>query len=196
VFKYLASNCKEIIPWERILIFWSDERCVSPESEESNYRMAREYLLDYVPVPSGNIFRIMGEKYPDSESNRYSETVRKFVPANSGIPQFDLIMLGLGDDGHTASIFPGKQMIAESEKLFAETENPYTKQKRITANYTIINQASTIVFLVTGNAKAEILAKVIEKKEGWNHFPASYVNPVKGEIIWLLDIQAASELKV
>jgi 6-phosphogluconolactonase len=194
VFSYLASNYKDKIPWGKILILWGDERCVPPESDESNYKMARESLLDQVPIPSKNIFKIMGEKEPIGESWRYSEVVRQHVLSNSVIPQFDLIMLGLGEDGHTASIYPGDINILNNEKLFDIAENPYTKQKRISATFKIINQASSIIFLVTGKSKAEMLARIIEKKEGWEKLPASMVNPVNGEIIWLLDTQSASGL--
>ncbi|HSL85377.1 MAG TPA: 6-phosphogluconolactonase, partial [Bacteroidales bacterium] len=106
IFQYLAVNFRETIAWKRVLVFWSDERCVSPDSPESNFRMTRENLLDHIPIPSDNIIRIMGEADPLGEAERYAETVRKFVPSFNGIPRFDLMMLGVGMDGHTASIFP------------------------------------------------------------------------------------------
>ena len=195
VFIYLASNFKDTISWNKILIFWGDERCVEPENDESNYKMAKENLLDHIPIPEKNIFRITGENEPIKESVRYFETVKKYVPVIDEVPQFDLIMLGLGDDGHTASIFPNNPVLYKSNKLFEATENPYTKQKRITATFKLINHASNVVFFVTGKSKSEMISRILERKKGWEELPASMVRPVDGELIWLLDEGAAMELK-
>lgn len=194
VFEYIALHFKTMIDWHKVLVFWSDERCVDPESDESNYRMARESLLDMVPIPANNIFRIHGEADPYTEAGRYSEIIRQNMPVKDNIPQFDLMMLGLGDDGHTASIFPGNQHLFKSDKLCEVAINPYSKQKRITVTGKIINHARTIVFLVTGESKAEMVARIIEKKEDWDKLPASLVNPTDGELIWLLDEKAANKL--
>jgi 6-phosphogluconolactonase len=194
VFEYIALNFKDRIDWQKVRIFWSDERCVDPESKESNYRMAKESLLDMVPIPAKNIFRIHGEADPTSEAERYSEVIRKNVPLFGTIPQFDLMMLGLGDDGHTVSIFPGNLHLFDSTKLCEVAVNPYSKQKRISITGRIINAAKTVVFLVTGEAKAEMVDRIIEKKDGWEKLPASMVNPINGNLLWLLDRQAASKL--
>lgn len=196
VFEYMALNFKDQINWRKAQIFWSDERCVGPENEESNFRMAKECLLDRVPVPAINVFRILGEAVPSEEAERYSESIRQQLFNQNNIPQFDLMMLGLGDDGHTVSIFPGNLHLFESDRLCEVAVNPYTKQKRITVTGQIINQAKTVIFLVTGEPKAEMVARIIEKKEGWDKFPASMVNPVKGNLFWLLDEQAANKLSV
>ncbi len=194
VFRYLAANFTDSIPWGKILIFWGDERCVEPENEESNFRMANESLLELVPIPRKNIFRIMGENEPSNESDRYSEIVKQHVRSIEGIPQFDLIMLGLGDDGHTASIFPGNQNLFKSNKLFEVGENPYSHQKRITATFKLINHASAVAFLVTGKSKAEMVSSIIERKIEREELPASMVQPIGGEVIWFLDDLAAEEL--
>ena len=194
VFEYMALHFKNQIDWQKVQVFWSDERCVDPESEESNYRMAKESLLDMVPIPANNIFRIYGEADPTSEAERYSEIIRKHVPSQNNIPQFDLMMLGLGDDGHTVSIFPGSLHIFASNKLCEVALNPYTKQKRITVTGRIVNQSRTVVFLVTGEAKAEMAATIIGKKQGWEKLPASLVNPTTGELLWLIDEPAANKL--
>jgi len=194
VFEYIALHFKQKIDWQKVQVFWSDERCVDPESEESNYRMAKESLLDKVPIPAKNIFRIHGEADPSPEADRYSEIIRKHVPDQNNIPRFDMMMLGLGDDGHTVSIFPGSLNLFNSDKLCELAENPYSKQKRITVTGKIINHARIAVFLVTGESKAEIVSRIIEKKEGYEQFPASMVNPQEGELIWLLDGQAADKL--
>ena len=114
--------------------------------------------------------------------------------AQHNIPQFDLMMLGLGDDGHTVSIFPGNLHLFSSSKLCEVAVNPYSKQKRITVTGQVINQAKTVIFLVTGESKSEMVARIIEKKEGWNQLPATQVNPKEGELLWLLDEQAANKL--
>jgi 6-phosphogluconolactonase len=194
VFEYMALNFKVQIDWQKVQVFWSDERCVDPENEESNYRMAKECLLDLVPIPQDNIFRIFGEADPSEEAERYSEVIMKNIPLFGSIPQFDLIMLGLGDDGHTASIFPGNLHLFDSYKLCVVAVNPYSKQKRITITGRIINAAENVIFLVTGAAKAETVARIIEQKVGWNKLPASKVDPIDGNLFWLLDRQAASKL--
>jgi len=194
VFEYIALHFKNQIDWLKVKVFWSDERCVDPESEESNYRMAEESLLDKVPIPVNNIFRIYGEANPSLEAERYSEIIRQYVHSKNNIPQFDLMMLGLGDDGHTASIFPGSLHLFESNKLCEVAVNPYSKQKRITVTGQVINQAKTIVFLVTGESKAEMVARIIEKKDEYDKLPAAMVHSENGELIWLLDEQAASKL--
>lgn len=194
VFEYIALNYKTQIDWHKVLVFWSDERCVDPKSEESNYRMAKESLLDKVPIPAINIFRIHGESDPYAEAERYSEIIRQHVSKLNHIPEFDLMMLGLGDDGHTVSIFPGSLHLFKSDKLCEVAVSPYSKQKRITVTGQIINQAKTIVFLVTGDPKAEMVARIIEKQENRDKLPAAMVKPGKGELIWLLDAQAANKL--
>lgn len=194
VFEFLGKNYKHNIDWSRILVFWGDERCVSPENIESNYRMANESLLNQVDIPEKNIFRIKGESEPMYEAERYSGMVKKHFENNTSAG-FDLIMLGLGDDGHTASIFPGNSSILKSTKLFEVAVNPHTNQLRISATLKLINQSSAIVFIVTGKSKAEMTTSIINKKEGWDKFPASMVNNENGELIWLLDKESASLLQ-
>ena len=156
--------------------------------------MAKDSFLDYLPIPANNIFRIRGEDNPSVEAGRYDEIVRQFVPSFQNIPQFDFIMLGLGEDGHTASIFPGDLHLFISDRLFEVAVNPQTKQKRITVTGKMINHARNILFLVTGESKAEMVARIIKKREGWEKLPASLVHPEKGELLWLLDEKAAAKL--
>lgn len=196
VFEYIALHFKEHIKWQKVQVFWSDERCVDPESDESNYRMARESLLDLVPIPAENIFRIYGEADPLKEAKRYSEIICQNVTFKNTIPQFDLIMLGLGEDGHTVSIFPGNLNLFKGKNTCEVAVNPYSKQKRITITGHVINQAKMIVFLVTGESKAEMVACIIEKKDGYENLPASLVHPENGELFWLLDEHAAKKLEL
>ena len=195
VFQQLALKFRNQIDWKKVKFFWGDERCVAPESDESNYKMAKESLFDYVPIPAGQIFRIRGEENPISESYRYAEEVTKHVYIQDNIPQFDFVMLGLGEDGHTASIFPGKLDLFKTDKLFEVAEHPVSQQKRISATGSLINHARTVVFLVTGESKSSMISKIIGQKRDWEKFPASMVNPGKGELIWLLDEKAGSRIK-
>ena len=193
VFQYLALNYSNQIAWEKIHIFWGDERCVAPENEESNYHMAKESLLGQVPIPAKNIFRIKGEANPSYEAERYAKVVYQHVSSQNNIPQFDFMMLGLGNDGHTASIFPGNLHLFSSDKLFEVAEHPQTKQKRITATGKLINQALTVAFLASGESKSTMVSTVLDRKEEWEKLPASLVHPENGELFWLLDDKAASK---
>jgi 6-phosphogluconolactonase len=195
IFKILSSDYKENINWSKIHIFWGDERCVDPEDNESNYKMTRENLLNHISIPETNIFRIHGENKPELESKRYSEIVKNNVRIVNGIPQFDLIMLGLGEDGHTASIFPNQTHLFDSDMIFEATQNPYNKQYRVTATGKIINHAAMVVFLVTGSAKAEMVESIINKKQEAINLPASMVKPLSNKVSWFLDKNAAIKIK-
>ncbi|MFZ0472087.1 MAG: 6-phosphogluconolactonase, partial [Bacteroidales bacterium] len=155
IFRYLAENYAERVGWEKLLVFWGDERCVAPESSNSNYRMAYESLLQNVPIPDANIFRIKGEDDPATEARQYSELVSENVAEFEDTPQFDLMLLGLGSDGHTASIFPDNTKLFNSSRLFEVAVKPGTGEKRITATGRLINNSSKICFIVTGREKAK-----------------------------------------
>ena len=195
IFQYLAANVKDTVDWKKLLIFWGDERCVAPDHKDSNFKMASESLLNHVAIPKENIFRIKGEDKPSDEANRYSEVIKKQVRSHEGNPRFDLILLGLGTDGHTASIFPGSEHLFEHDELCAEVQHPETLQTRITITGKVINHAQNVVFLVTGESKADKVAAIIEHQEGWKQFPASKVLPDNGKLTWFLDDAAASNLK-
>jgi 6-phosphogluconolactonase len=194
LFEYLSAHYRDRIDWTRLLVFWGDERCVPPESAESNYRMAREFLLDRVPIPRSQIFRIYGEADPVGEARRYEALVRDRVKDQENeLPVMDLILLGLGEDGHTASIFPDQIGLFDSEKLFDTAVNPYSGQIRITATGKLINHARTVVFLAMGKTKAEMVSRILDPKEDNQRLPASRVQPLHGELIWLLDADAAGK---
>lgn len=195
LFSFIAKNFREQIEWPRVKVFWGDERCVGPDHQESNFRMAKENMLDFIPLKANRIFRINGEADPFTEALRYDKLVRENVPAAAHVPCFDLIMLGLGEDGHTASVFPENMEILPGKRLYEATINPYTGQRRITATLEMINNARLPVFIVTGKHKAEMVARIIGKKAGWDKLPAAFVQPVCGELLWLLDTEAASGLK-
>jgi 6-phosphogluconolactonase len=195
IYRYLSDFYAERISWEKLLVFWGDERCVPPEERESNYRMAYESLLQNVPIPDVNVFRIRGENDPAAEAKQYSDLVSSVVPFFNGIPQFDLMLLGLGDDGHTASIFPDRPDLLTTQQLFDVAVKPGTLQKRITATGRLINNSSRIYFIVTGRKKAPLVAEIIEAKGGSERYPAARINPGSGQIVWLLDSEAAALLK-
>lgn len=196
IFRYLSENYAERISWEKLLVFWVDERCVSPDDDESNYRMAFESLLQNVPIPDANIFRIRGEDDPVAEARQYSELVTSMVPEYRGIPQFDLMLLGLGSDGHIASIFPDRPDLFTTGQLFEVAARPDKKQKRITATGRLINNSSKIYYIVTGKGKASIVSAIVEGKSGSELYPASRIMPGSGHLVWMLDNEAASMLKV
>jgi len=196
LFSVLAANYRDRLPWDKVFIFWSDERHVPPESSESNYRMAYESLLSKVPVPQTNIFRIPAEN-PDARqvAAEYGETVRRFFQAPQGaFPQFDLILLGMGPDGHTASLFPGSSAVHEKERLVVSTWVEKLKTDRITFTAPLINRAKVVMFLIAGADKSEALREVLEGNQPAERYPSRLIHPADGRLIWLADQAAAATL--
>jgi 6-phosphogluconolactonase len=195
LFEVIALKYASDIPWDRIHVWWGDERCVAPESEESNYRLAIDRLLSWVKIPGGNIHRIRGEENPEKESLRYGEEIVELVPKRDGWPVFDLIILGVGNDGHTASIFPDCIELFESDKICAVTEHTITGQKRITMTGKVLNNAERIFFLVTGKNKAPRISEIMNDDHSAQLLPAYYIVPENGELTWYIDQDAASLIK-
>ncbi len=192
IFKYLSIHYKELVNWNKIKFFWVDERCVPPGDKESNYKMTCESLFENLNISKDNIYRIYGEADPKSESKRYSNILSKNVAPENNFPRFDVVLLGLGEDGHTASIFPDKLDLFETQEFCMVAVHPESGQKRITLTGKVINNAKNVLFIITGNNKAKIAAEVIEKKN--KILPASFIHPVKGSLKWLLDSEAAKFL--
>ncbi|MFH1196589.1 MAG: 6-phosphogluconolactonase [bacterium] len=192
IFNYLAENFKTKIDWNKIKFFWVDERCVTPDDTESNYGMTKKYFFDKIDIPGQNIFRIRGEDEPLQESERYSKIILENVSFKNKFPQFDLIVLGIGEDGHTASIFPGRLDLFDSNDICDTTEHPQTGQKRITLNGKVINNAKKVVFLVTGKSKKAINDIVLNRKDGFEKLPVAFICPIDGELIWMLDAEAVT----
>ena len=195
IFDFLSLNYNTKIDWNRINFFWGDERCVPPDNIESNYLMTEEHLFSKINIDRKNIFRIKGENDPETEADRYAETILNTVPRIGRFPVFDIVALGLGEDGHTASIFPMIMKLLASENICEVAVHPVTKQKRITMTGKVLNNAKKVIFFVTGKNKSEIIDNVLNRKNDYEKYPASHVNPVNGELIWLLDKNAASGLK-
>lgn len=194
IFRHLAEGYADKINWDKVRIFWGDERCVPIEDSESNHKMAYDTLLKNLSIPKENIFRIRGESDPVLEAKRYGELIKDNIAHENGIPIFDLIILGLGEDGHIASIFPDQLDLFYSNKFYEKAKDPKSSQDRITITGKIINHARHVVFLVTGQHKADIVSEIIEKKDTANIFPASLVSPFNGELIWMIDTAAAQLL--
>ncbi len=191
VFDELVNHYKDRIPWERVQFFWGDERCVPPEDEQSNYRMTSLHLLEPLEIALSQIHRIRGEEPPAEEAVYYDALLRSNLPSEGGIPKFDLVILGMGDDGHTASIFPHQIELWHSPRLCEVALHPETGQQRISLTGGIINNADEVVFLVTGNSKAEKFREISRQEEGYTSYPAALVNPISGKLSWFLDRQAA-----
>ncbi len=194
LFKLLAKKHQGTIPWERIHFWWGDERCVDPDNKESNFRMANKNLFLKIPIPSKNIHRIYGENNPRDEAKRYSDEIFNHLNNIDDIPVFDLILLGLGDDGHTASIFPGHLELFQSEKLCEVSAHPGSGQKRITLTGKVINNARNIFFMVTGEGKAKRVSEIMNNEEVARKHPAYHVEPRNGSLIWFIDEAAASQI--
>lgn len=188
---------RDAIDWGRVHVAWGDERCVPPDDEQSNYRMAREALLDHVPIPPEQIHRMPAElPDPGAAAGAYEATLRRLFDLPPGaLPRFDLIHLGLGTEGHTASLFPGSPALAERERLvaapFVEKLNTY----RITLTPSAINAAREVQFLVAGAEKAATVRRVLRAPRDPSELPAQIVTPAEGRLVWLLDAAAAAELE-
>lgn len=181
---------REQIPWSKIHFFWSDERHVPPDHPDSNYHMADNVMLSRVPVTQNNIHRVHAEN-PDAAqaAQHYEEEIRAVTGEH--LPRLDLILLGLGADGHTASIFPDSEVLHETERLVTAPWVEKLNTHRITMTLPLLNNAASVVFLVSGSEKAEIVKEVLE---GPKRYPAQAVSPTNGELLWLLDKDAASKL--
>jgi 6-phosphogluconolactonase len=196
LFNLLATNALTVLPWERMFFFWGDERHVPPTDPDSNYRMAQETMLSKVPVPPGNVFRMAAEN-PDAEAvaEDYEKTLWKFFELEPGqIPVFDLILLGMGPDGHTASLFPGTAGLQEKSRLVIANWVEKMKTSRLTFTLPVLNAARCVAFLVSGTDKAAVLRTVLEEDVPGEQYPAKLVRPTDGKLIWLVDRAAASEL--
>lgn len=192
LYEILAGKYRDKTNWERIHFWWGDERCVDPSSLESNFRMASERMLSHVPVPPDHIHRIRGEAPPEEENLRYRSEMESLIPHSGGFPVFDLILLGMGDDGHIASIFPGNLSLLKCEAPCEVAEHPLTGQKRITLTGKTINNARRIFILVTGTAKSQRIAEIMDNKKSAQKLPAYFIDPVNGLLIWYLDVDAAA----
>jgi 6-phosphogluconolactonase len=197
-FGYLAKNeIRDKIKWNNLHFYWGDERCVPPEHPESNYGMAKKTLLDTINIKASQIHRIRGELDPAEALKEYDQTIRSNIPSSSDdVPRFDWIFLGLGNDGHTASIFPNSKIRKHGSTICAVATQPKTGQRRITLQMKVINNARRVSFLVTGKSKAKVVAKVLGDAANYDSYPATRINLKDGILEWYLDEAAASHLNL
>ena len=198
VYRLLADDpYMDFTGWQ---IFWSDERCVPPTSPESNYAMAKAALLDRLARPPALVFRMAGEGDPDAAAISYERAVRELVPPNPAVvtgqtPRFDLVLLGMGADGHTASLFPGTAALDEQERLVVANHVPQLATTRLTFTYPLINAARRVLILVSGEAKAAALRNVLAGSQDEHRFPVQGVQLRRGNLTWLVDQAAYSQVK-
>ncbi len=193
LFRLLAASYRDAIRWDLTHIFWADERCVPGDHAESNFGAANSDLLSRISIPAGNIHRIPGELAPEAAAAEYERDLLAHF-GRDGIPQFDLILLGMGGDGHIASLFPNAETLSVTDRLAVPAYSAAAGDWRVTLTYPVLDNALLLVVLVTGPAKAGIVTEVLGKGKR-EAYPAGAISPRNGRIVWLLDSAAASGLK-
>lgn len=191
LFRHLGASYRKKIAWDRVHLFWSDERCVPRDHEQSNFRLAYDELISRIWIPGENVHRIKGELRPLEAARYYEAEMKKHF--GEDLPVFDLILLGVGPDGHTASLFPGSGILRETQRLALPVFSDTALHWRVTLTLPVLNSAKQVIFLISGRAKAGIVSSLIGLKEH-KGYPAAMVNPAAGSITWLLDRAAAAEL--
>jgi len=183
----------EAMPWNRTFVFFGDERCVPPDHPQSNYRMARETLLDHVPIPPDHVFPVIDTGDGDAAALAYARTLAEVFGLRRGeLPRFDVILLGLGVDGHTGSLFPGSPVLKEGFRpVVAVHAAAAAIPVRITLTYPVLNNAANVIFLVAGAEKAKVVRAVVKERA---LLPAGLVSPSNGHLVWMLDRPAATLL--
>jgi 6-phosphogluconolactonase len=188
------------VDWSRVHLFWGDERCVPPDDPASNYRLTREALLDHVPIPDADVHRIRAEDAPARAAASYERELRHAFATPAGRPsltvgrRFDLVLLGMGENGHTASLFPGLGAVREKERWVVGEYVPEMSQWRVTLTPPLLNAARRVAFLVVGAGKAPMLQRVLEGPSEPEALPAQAIVPVDGTLDWLVDTEAAARL--
>jgi 6-phosphogluconolactonase len=189
-----APPLKDQAPWDRVHVFWGDERCVPLTDPRSNARMAKAAWLDHVPIPPDQIHPLDCSQGPAAAARQYEAELRKFFAG--GPPRLDLVLLGLGDDGHTASLFPGTPALVEKQRWAAAVYLDEPNLHRITLTAPLINQAAVVAFLVAGKSKAGVFQEVLHGPRDPGRLPAQLIQPQNGELLWLTDLAAAARLTV
>ena len=187
------------LDWNKVEFFWGDERVVAPDDKTSNFRMAREAMLDKLKIPAAHIHRIRAEGSDlEAAARSYEEEIERVLGQVAGVgrrpPHFNLFLLGMGPDGHTASIFPGTEALEETERWVIPVDVPSLGVKRITMTPPLINSAHFIIFMVTGGSKADVVADVLQGPRDTRRCPAQLIHPLTGEVIWFADRDASAKL--
>lgn len=195
LYRLLAKEpYRDQVDWVKTFVFWGDERCVPPDNRGSNYRQAMDILLSHVPIPDENFQRIKGELEPAEASKDYARILKNFASPPFDWPRFDLILLGMGEDGHTASLFPRSKVESVSPTLAVTANYQGRPVNRVTLTSVVFNSARQIVFLLAGESKSAMLTRVIKGEYHPEHLPAQRIRPTDGEIIWLVDEAAGSKI--
>jgi 6-phosphogluconolactonase len=195
-FQLLASEFHDQVSWSQVHIFWGDERCVPAGDPESSYGQARDLLLGHVPLPGTNVHRMEGELPPEEAARQYSLVLRTFASPPLDWPRFDLVFLGMGEDGHTASLFPGSPIDVAEPVVPVTGQYQDRPARRVTLTPSVFNSARTVVFMAAGEKKAATLAEVLSDRYKPERYPAQRIDPKDGKLIWLVDEDAASKLPV
>lgn len=194
LFQLLATNYRDQVDWSNIHVFWGDERCVPPDDPGSSYGQAKESLLNHVAILANHIHRAKGELDPVSAALEYAQTLKLFAENNLEFPHFDLVFLGMGEDGHTASLFPGSP-VDVTETVIPVTANYQDRPaNRVSLTQLVFNQARMVVFMATGKKKANTLAEVLSDRYNPELYPAQRIDPKNGQLIWLVDEGASGKL--
>jgi 6-phosphogluconolactonase len=184
------------VRWDQVHFFWGDERCVPPEHPDSNYGMARRLMIDKLPLPEANVHRMAGEKAPPVAAAEYEKILIDFFKLAPGAwPRFDLLLMGLGEDGHTASLFPYNAALQNQKNLVVAPYVEKLQAHRITLTLPVINRGAHVWFLVAGADKAPVLRDVLEAKAPDPGLPATFVKPTDGELIWFVTVEAFKSFK-
>ena len=195
VYGLLASDeFRGLLPWEKVHVFFGDERCVPPDHSDSNFRMAREAMLSKLPIPEQNIHRMRGEGDAAAHAELYESELRSYFGEDADWPRLDLVMLGMGDDGHTASLFPGTTALREQEAWVVANWVEKFSTYRITLSAPAINRARHVMFIVTGAGKADRLPEVLHGARDTDRLPSQLVRPADGTLEWYVDRAAAANL--
>jgi 6-phosphogluconolactonase len=185
---------RDLIDWSHVQVFWGDERCVPAEDLRSNYRLAHELLLSHVPIPAENIHRVRTELDPELAADDYSLVLQMKAKAPLKWPRFDLVLLGLGEDGHTASLFPSLPIDPEAAVMTVDPKDPQRPNLRVTLTPAVFNSGRRVVFLVQGAGKSKVAASVLYGERQPDVLPAQLIQPGDGELIWMLDAGAAASM--
>jgi len=195
LFDILAKDYTDQMPWHKIHFWWGDERCVPPADEQSNYKMTVDHLLSKVEMPENNIHRVKGELSPEEANKAYIEEIASILPNSDNLPVFDLIILGMGNDGHTASIFPHEMHLLKDPNICAVATHPESGQKRVSLTGPVINHAKEVCFLVTGASKTERVREIFNQLEGYEKLPSTYIKPTNGRLTFYFDQAAANGIE-
>jgi 6-phosphogluconolactonase len=188
-----AESYQKRINWENVYLFWGDERTVPPDHSDSNFNMVREALLRHIAIPETNVYRMRGEITPETAASEYAQLLKEFFGGKW--PRFDLILLGVGEDGHTASLFPGTSALHETKKVVSAVFVPKFSTWRITLTLPLFNAARTVMFIMSGGSKSEIARRVVNAQQPDKELPATLIRPENGDLYWMLDADAARAIE-